>query len=103
MHHILYTVVYATAVIMCRIAWYIRKRERIDLLNFINPERVADRAGLARFSGSILYLMAALLVAAGLVGQFGLLDHQTIGICLAGALLVLVAWLILGSQDYMKP
>ncbi len=93
----------AVALIIAGIAWMVRSRGRIGLLNFVRQERVADRDGLARFSGNILYLIAALIAAAGMAQHFGLLGEKAIGAILGASIVSLTAWLLIGAQDFLKP
>ena len=96
-------VVYAAALLIGVTAWLVRARQRIELLDFIRPERVADRAGLARFAGNLIYLLAALVAASGLATHFELVGEATIALVLTVGILVLTGWLLLGAQDYLKP
>ena len=94
---------YASALLIAGIGWLVRSRQRIELLNFIRPERVADRAGLARFAGNLIYVIAVLVAAGGFARQFNLAADMTIGLVQVAGVLALTGWLLLGAQDYMKP
>jgi|GEM_PF-2495992 len=95
--------VYAVALLIAGIGWLLRSRQWIGLLHFVRPERVADRAGLARFSGNVFYVMAALFAASGSAMHFDLLDDTSLAAVSVAGFLVLTSWLLLGAQDYMKP
>lgn len=95
--------VYAAALPLAGVAWLVRSRKRIELLNFIDPERVADRDGLARFAGNLLYPLAAFIAANGAAMHLGLLGDVGVAVAMTVGILVLTVWLLLGAQDHMKP
>lgn len=95
--------IYATAALTAGVAWLVRSRQRIGLISGINLQRVADRAGLARFCGNVLYAMATCFAAAGIAMDFSLLDPSVIMVLIVTSTLGLTGWLLLGAQDYMKP
>lgn len=96
-------IVYASALLVAGIAWLVRSRGRIELLNFIDPERVADRAGLARFAGNLIYLIAALIAACGVAAHVALLGDAMTALVLIAGILAVTVWMLIGAQDYMKP
>jgi len=94
---------YASALLIAGIGWLVRSRQRIELLNFIRPERVADRAGLARFAGNLIYLIAALVAAGEVARHFDIASDVAITAVMVAGILASTGWLLLGAQDYMKP
>ena len=98
-----YWLTFAAAAVIWAIAWLVRSRQRVGLLNFVDPARVADRAGLGRFAGNVLYLLGGLIAAAGAAVESGLVDDRLVPPFLIVMILVLTAWLYLGAQNYLKP
>jgi len=96
-------IVTVVAIFIAAVAWFIRSRQRIELLNFLRPERVADRAGLARVAGNGLYLIAVLVAAAGVALRYRLIGETAIATALTVGVLALTGWLLLRAQDCLKP
>ena len=85
------------------IAWRVRSRQRIELINMIDTARVTDRAGLARFAGNILYPIGAVVGIGGLGLERLGLSENVIGSALAVVILALTLWLYSGARRYTKP
>ena len=94
---------FVAAAAIWTIAWLVRSRQRVGLLNFVDPGRVADRAGLGRFAGNLLYVLGGLIAAFGAAVGSGLVDDRLASPVLVAMILALAAWLCLGAQNYLKP
>lgn len=83
------------------IAYLIGVKKRIGLVSGLNPDRVADKDGLARWVGLMLFLMGGVAVLMGL-GIY-LFIEETLTITLVGVALIsaLSIALVVGIQKYV--
>ncbi|WP_300614824.1 hypothetical protein [Dokdonella sp.] len=91
------------ALFVASVAWLIHSRLRIERLDSMDRQRVADRAGLGRFSGDIAYLTAAVIAAPGAARHLGLLGDSIIAVAPGVSIPTLAAWLLPDAQDDMVP
>lgn len=96
-------ITYVAALSIASVAWFIRSRQRIERLDFLDRQRVADRAGLGRFSSNLMYLMAAVVAASGAARYLGLLGDSVIAVTLGVSILTLATWLLPGARDDVTP
>ena len=83
------------------IAYLIGVKKRVGLISGLNPDRVADKDGLARWVGLMLFLMGVVAVLMGL-GIY-LFIGKTLTIALVGVALLsaLSIALVVGIQRYV--
>ena len=83
------------------IAYLIGVKKRVGLISGLNPDRVADKDGLARWVGLMLFLMGVVAVLMGL-GIY-LFVGKTLTIALVGVALLsaLSIALVVGIQRYV--
>ena len=83
------------------IAYLIGVKKRVGLISGLNPDRVADKDGLARWVGLMLFLMGVVTVLMGL-GIY-LFIGETLTITLVGVALIsaLSIALVVGIQKYV--
>ena len=82
------------------IAYLIGVKKRVGLISGLNPDRVADKDGLARWTGLMLFLMGVVTVLMGLgiylMGK--ILTITLVGVALISALSIA---LVVGIQRYV--
>ena len=83
------------------IAYLIRGRKQVGLIAGLDPNRVADREGLGRWVGLMLFLLGAVTILMGL--GIWLYIGKTLIIVLAGVALLsaLTIALVVGIQRYL--
>ena len=83
------------------IAYLIRGRKQVGLIAGLDPNRVADREGLGRWVGLMLFLLGAVTILMGL--GIWLYIGKTLIIVLAGVALLsaLTIALVVGIQRYV--
>ena len=83
------------------IAYLIGIKKRVGLISGLNPDRVTDKDGLARWAGLMLFLMGVVTILMGL-GIY-LFMGKTLTIALVGVALIsaLSIALVVGIQRYV--
>ena len=97
----IFLVMLFSAVPLYVIAYLIGVKKRVGLISGLNPDRVADKDGLARWVGLMLFLMGVVTVLMGL-GIY-LFIGETLTITLVGVALIsaLSIALVVGIQKYV--
>ena len=97
----IFLVMLVSAVPLYVIAYLIGVKKRVGLISGLNPDRVADKDGLARWVGLMLFLMGVVTVLMGL-GIY-LFIGETLTITLVGVALIsaLSIALVVGIQKYV--
>ena len=97
----IFLVMLLSAVPLYVIAYLIGVKKRVGLISGLNPDRVADKDGLARWVGLMLFLMGVVTVLMGL-GIY-LFIGETLTITLVGVALIsaLSIALVVGIQKYV--
>lgn len=98
---IIFLIMLLSALPLYVIAYLIGVKKRIGLISGLNPDRVADKDGLARWVGLMLFLMGLVAVLMGL-GVY-LFMGKTLTIALVGVALIsaLSIALVVGIQKYV--
>ena len=99
---VVFLVMLLSALPLFVIAYLIGVREQFGLIAGLQPDRVADRKGLGRWVGLILFLLGVVTVLMGL--GVWLFISQTLVIVLAGVALMsaLTIALVVGIQRYVS-
>ena len=97
----IFLVMLMSAVPLYVLAYLIGVKKRVGLISGLNPDRVADKDGLARWVGLMLFLMGVVTILMGLgvylfMGK--ILTIVLIGVALVSALSIA---LIVGIQKYV--
>ena len=97
----IFLVMLFSAVPLYVIAYLIGVKKRVGLISGLNPDRVADKDGLARWVGLMLFLMGVVTVLMGLgiylfMGK--VLTITLVGVALISALSIA---LVVGIQKYV--
>lgn len=97
----IFLVMLISAVPLYVIAYLIGVKKRVGLISGLNPDRVADKDGLARWVGLMLFLMGVVTILMGL-GVY-LFMGKILTIVLVGVALItaLSIALIVGIQKYV--
>ena len=97
----IFLVMLLSAVPLYVIAYLIGVKKRVGLISGLNPDRVANKDGLARWVGLMLFLMGVVTVLMGL-GIY-LFIGETLTITLVGVALIsaLSIALVVGIQKYV--
>ena len=97
----IFLVMLLAAVPLYVIAYLIGVKKRVGLISGLNPDRVANKDGLARWVGLMLFLMGVVTVLMGL-GIY-LFIGETLTITLVGVALIsaLSIALVVGIQKYV--
>ena len=84
------------------IAYLIGVREQVGLIAGLGPDRVADRQGLGRWVGLMVFLIGVVTILMGLA--IWLFAAQTLTIVLVGVALMsaLTIALVIGIQKYVS-
>lgn len=95
----------ATGGLLGLVAHLIRNRGMVNLIAGYNERKVRDRAGLQRFAGNGIFLLAGILIAGGILVAIasGSTSIATTVIIITWVIFVIVTFgMVIGAQRYSR-